>query len=156
MGVWTLLIITVVGTCFGGLLASLLFPSFQAFIKRTWRRIKGRPHFSKKELEGIYLQTLVEPLLRINAIPHFPDALKSESIKDILVKLGEDAKKVKSREYEAIRNKVIEFSKNAEKLDANTNPLDALKMLGRETSINLAEEIRQIADDIGERRRKKK
>jgi hypothetical protein len=153
MGFWPLLLVAFLGTFLAGLILS---PPFLAFVKRTWARIKGSPRISIKTLEGAFLQSLIDPLLRINAIPRYPDELKAKDIRDILNKLGEDARRVKSKEYEEIKNKLIKFSESAEKLDANTNPLEALKMLGRDTAINLVQEIRQAVTDVSRPKKKEK
>jgi hypothetical protein len=150
---WSLLLIAFLGAFFGNLFFN---PSFHAFIKRKWARIKCRRRPSRIVLEEAFLQYLTEPLIRINAIPTYPDELSAKDIKDMLIKLGTEAKQIKRKEFQGIKNKLIDFSRNSGKFDSNLNPLDVLNVLGRATAINLVYEIRQTISDATKPKKKEK
>lgn len=159
MGFWPLFAISFFGTFLATILALLLFSSpFKAFSKRQWEKVfvpKSHKQ-SRLRLEAVLLESLVPSLLKINSIPRYPDELKARDIRDILLNIANYAGKLESKDFEGIKNKLIEFGGHADRLDVNTNPLAALKMMGRDTAMNLVTEIRETISEGIERRKKKK
>ena len=49
-----------------------------------------------------------------------------------------------------IKTKLVVFSENTDKLNENMSPNEALDMMGRNTAINLADEIRKVIKNIAE------
>jgi hypothetical protein len=147
----TLLIIAVLGTFLGGLLLSLIFPSFQTFLKRISSNVLKRPQIRGKKMDELrILESLEKPLLLINSIPRYPDELKAKDVRDILFDINEKIKMIKSKEFEEIKRKLFDYSNKAENLHVNMNSLDALKMLGRDSGMRLVEEIRKIVAEVVE------
>ena len=147
----TLLIIAVLGTFLGGLLLSLIFPSFQTFLKRISSNVLKRPQIRGKKMDELrILESLEKPLLLINSIPRYPDELKAKDVKNILFDINEKIKMIKSKEFEEIKRKLFDYSNKAENLHVNMNSLDALKMLGRDSGMRLVEEIRKIVAEVVE------
>ena len=155
MNFWTLLLIAFLGTFLAGYALS---PSFNALCKRAWARITKRPLIKPKLMAELrVLEDIVPKLLKINSIPSDPDRLKASDIRDLLIEIGNKARQFEYKDFAELRGRLIAFSDHAPSLNVNMNSLAVLKLLGRETTFKLVEDIRtKVSETIKGKEKKKK
>lgn len=157
MGTLGAILVGVAITLIAELILFFALPALEEPRQRFLSWIKRRPHVSSKKMEELrILESIEKPLLKINSIPSYPDELKAKDIRDILLNIGEKMKKIKSEEFDEIKGELLGYSKKSEYLHVNMNPLDALKMLGRDSAMKLVEKIRKILAEVIKGKKKKK
>jgi len=152
MGFWSGFLFGILTIVLAEILLFFLLPILEEPRRKLLNFIYKKPKIkTTKHKDKKLLQEITKPLLLINQFPHFPDT-KIEELRDALLEIGEKANKVKSKEYSEMKEKLLNYSKNVDKLHVNISLNDLFLLLGIKEGqtykpYKLVEEIRNIIND---------
>jgi len=130
----------------GGLLLNLISPPFSLLTKKVWAKVTRRRIVSAKKMDEIkIMESIINPLLRINQIPSFSDT--HVNAPKWLLEIDEKANQIHSKDLIDIKTKLISFADKTKEFSATTRLDQTLNILGRDNAIKLVTEIRAIVSD---------
>jgi hypothetical protein len=112
------------------------------FLEWAFKKRKIRTRI-EKDLK--ILETIEQPLLFINQLPHFPDEAKTEKLLIALEEIRSKALLIKSAHFEGIKRTLLSYSDKANQLHSNMSLKEKLNLLvNNNQAFGLVEEIRTI------------
>lgn len=95
------------------------------------------------------LEEIKSPLRFINQLPRYPSNTFREDIRAKLNKIRENVDKIKTKEFQDIKQKVIDYSDKVNQINTNIQLNETIKLLVKdENGVYLAQSLIDEIDEI--------